>query len=87
MLKVQSGDVVCPLCGHIFIRVRHKPVIFAFPLCRGRGMPRPYRAIIFYYPVGRGDPTPPKEFCSSRKAVRRGQDPSLQTSHKRKTNG
>ena len=22
-------------------------------------MPRPYRAILFYCPVGRGDPTPP----------------------------
>ena len=22
-------------------------------------MPRPYRAMIFYCPVGRGDPTPP----------------------------
>ena len=26
-------------------------------------MPRPYRAMIFYCPVGRGDPTPPGKWA------------------------
>ena len=37
-------------------------------------MPRPYGVVIIGY-------------CNNRKAVRRGQDPSLQTIHKRKING
>ena len=28
-------------------------------------MPRPYRAMIFYCPVGRGDPTPPGDFAAT----------------------
>ena len=39
------------------------PVIFALAFDRGRGMPRPYRATIFYCPVGRGDPTPPGKWA------------------------
>ena len=39
------------------------PVRLALPLCRGRGIPRPYRATYFYCPVGRGDPTPPGSFA------------------------
>ena len=39
------------------------PVRLALPLCRGRGVPRPYRATYFYCPVGRGDPTPPGSFA------------------------
>ena len=27
--------------------MQHKPVIFALPLGRGRGMPRPYRVVNF----------------------------------------
>ena len=36
-----------------------RTVNFTLPLGRGRGVPRPYRAVVFYCPVGRGDPTPP----------------------------
>ena len=49
-------------------------MIFAPPFDRGRGMPRPYGVVIFGY-------------CNNRKAVRRGQDPSLRTSHKKESNG
>ena len=31
-----------------------RPVIFAWTLCRGRGVPRPYAVTHFYCPVGRG---------------------------------
>ena len=33
--------------------------MFTLPFGRGRGLPRPYRAVYFYCPVGRGDLTPP----------------------------
>ena len=45
--------------GGIYAAPTTQPVIFAPPFDRGRGMPRPYRAMYFYCPVGRGDPTPP----------------------------
>ena len=41
------------------------PGRLALPQNRGRGMPRPYRAMIFYCPVGRGDPTPPGSFATA----------------------
>ena len=47
------------------IRARHNPVIIVLPLGRGRGMPRPYCAMIFYCPVGRGDLTPPGEWATA----------------------
>ena len=30
-------------------------------------MPRPYRAMYFYCPVGRGDPTPPEKWAITAK--------------------
>ena len=32
---------------------------------RGRGLPRPCRAMNFYCPVGRGDPTPPRDWAAA----------------------
>ena len=34
---------------------------------RGRGLPRPYREVYFYCPVGRGDPTPPGNLAATAK--------------------
>ena len=45
--------------GGIYAAPTNQTIMFALPLGRGRGMPRPYRAVVFYCPVGRGDPTPP----------------------------
>ena len=64
--------------GGIYAAPTNQPVIFIIIYGRGRGLPRPCRAINFYCPVGRGDLTPPYgEFCNRRKTARRGQDPSL----------
>ena len=38
-----------------------QPIVFIIIYGRGRGLPRPYRAMIFYCPVGRGDLTPPEK--------------------------
>ena len=66
--------------GGIYAAPTNQPVSFSFSFGRGQGIPRPYRAMVFYCPVGRGDPTPPYgEFGGNRKAARRGQDPSLRT--------
>ena len=45
--------------GGIYAAPTNQTIIFALPFDRGRGMPRPSRAVVFYCPVGRGDPTPP----------------------------
>ena len=45
--------------GGIYAAPTNQTIRFALPFDRGRGMPRPYRAVVFYCPVGRGDPTPP----------------------------
>ena len=45
--------------GGIYAAPTNQTIMFALPFDRGRGMPRPYRAVVFYCPVGRGDPTPP----------------------------
>ena len=45
--------------GGIYAAPTNQTIRVALPVDRGRGMPRPYRAGVFYCPVGRGDPTPP----------------------------
>ena len=45
--------------GGIYAAPTNQTIMFALPFDRGRGMPRPYCAVVFYCPVGRGDPTPP----------------------------
>ena len=47
--------------GGIYAAPTSQPVIFIIIYGRGRGIPRPYRAMVFYCPVGRGDPTPPQK--------------------------
>ena len=46
--------------GGIYAAPTNQTIIFIITYGRGRGIPRPYRAKNFYYPVGRGDPTPPQ---------------------------
>ena len=52
---------ICPddCTGGIYAAPTDRTVNFTLPLGHGRGVPRPYRAVVFYCPVGRGDPTPP----------------------------
>ena len=47
--------------GGIYAAPTNQPVMFIIIYGRGRGVPRPYRAVYFYCPVGRGDPTPPQK--------------------------
>ena len=42
--------------GGIYAAPTSQPILFIIIYGRGRGMPRPYRAVVFYCPVGRGDP-------------------------------
>ena len=46
--------------GGIYAAPTSYPIIFIMAYDRGRGLPRPYRAMIFYCAVGRGDLTPPQ---------------------------
>ena len=48
------------MCGY--------PDRFTLPQNRGRGLPRPYRAIPYYNNVGRGDPTPPGKLATAAKS-------------------
>ena len=50
--------------GGIYAAPTSQPINLLFPYGRGRGLPRPYRAIPYYNNVGRGDPTPPRKFAA-----------------------
>ena len=47
--------------GGIYAAPTNQSIIFIIIYGRGRGVPRPYRVVYFYCPVGRGDPTPPQK--------------------------
>ena len=46
-------------------------------------MPRPYRAMYFYCPVGRGDPTPPGELVVAVRQQGGVKTPPYITTHKK----
>ena len=43
--------------GGIYAAPTSQLILFIIVYGRGRGVPRPYRTVFFYCPVGRGDPT------------------------------
>ena len=49
--------------GGIYAAPTSQSVIFIIIFGRGRGRPRPYCAVYFYCPVGRGDLTPPRKLA------------------------
>ena len=53
------------------------------PQNRGRGLPRPYCAMILYCPVERGDPTPPGELVVTERQQGGVKTPPYITTHKK----
>ena len=60
--------------GGIYAAPTRQTIIFIIIYGRGRGVPRPYRAMIFCCPVGRGDLTPPKSLPLGGKVARNAPD-------------
>ena len=80
--RIDASRAVFPLgrfagvaaAGGIYAAPTRQTIIFIIIYGRGRGVPRPYRAVYLYCPVGRGDLTPPESLPLGGKVARNAPD-------------